>query len=160
MPQPFNSDVSTPERLLLKSKQHWAVFIIPVIPLAFAAATLALAVGTKDNSAFYCVSTAFALAGVADLVRTGVRFFTTDLYVTNRRVVLTKGLLQRHHIEILLHKVESIYVGKPLLGQLLDYGNLTIVGTGGTGEVVKSLASPDRVRNSINHLLELRTSQA
>jgi hypothetical protein len=87
--------------------------------------------------------------GVARLLWTGLRRMSSEFAVTNRRVLLKEGLLASRSLEILLAKVESIYVEQGLLGRLLDYGSLVVIGTGGTKDAYHQMTSPLAFRQAI-----------
>jgi hypothetical protein len=51
--------------------------------------------------------------------------------------------------EMNMHKVESVQVYQSILGRMLDYGTVTILGTGEGFETLRTIASPIELRNSI-----------
>ena len=52
------------------------------------------------------------------------------LVLTDRRIITKRGLIARDTVEMNLGKVESLHVSQGLLGRMLNYGDLTVVGTG------------------------------
>jgi uncharacterized membrane protein YdbT with pleckstrin-like domain len=48
-----------------------------------------------------------------------------------------------------LDKVESVDVNQSILGRLLDFGDVTILGVGEGKETISTIASPLAFRNSI-----------
>lgn len=46
-----------------------------------------------------------------------IRYATTELAVTNKRVIAKTGLVQRKTIEMFLSKVESVQIDQSILGQ-------------------------------------------
>ena len=82
-------------------------------------------------------------------------FYTTSEYgVTSRRIVMKIGWIRRHSIEIFLEKVEALMVDQSMLGRLLGYGSITIVGTGGTQDPFKFVPNPltfrDRAKQQVD----------
>ena len=57
-----------------------------------------------------------------------------EFVVTNKRVIVKTGLISRRTLEMNLNKIESVNVDQSILGRLLNYGTITIIGTGGTKE--------------------------
>jgi hypothetical protein len=53
-------------------------------------------------------------------------------------------------LELNLAKVESIGVEQTLLGRMLNYGTIVIVGTGGTRQPFKDIADPMSFRRAVN----------
>src|ERR1022692_3312705 len=75
---------------------------------------------------------ALLVCGVVVILMGMVRRNATEMAVTNRRVVIKKGLTSRKTIEMLLNKVESIEVIETTFGRMLGYGAIVVIGTGGT----------------------------
>ena len=67
---------------------------------------------------------------------------TSEFVVTNRRVIIKIGLITRHILEMNLAKIESVNVDQTLLGRMLGYGSITVVGSGGTKEVFQNIENP------------------
>jgi uncharacterized membrane protein YdbT with pleckstrin-like domain len=74
--------------------------------------------------------------------------WTSEFAVTNQRVVIKTGLIARDTLEMNLQKIESVGVDQSLLGRLLGYGDITIIGTGGTREQFSCIADPVRFRRT------------
>lgn len=78
---------------------------------------------------------------------------TTELVITNRRIIAKFGLISRYTIEINLPKVESISVSQSVFGRMLNYGDLQIVGTGGTREPIPNIDNPLMFRRKFDEIL-------
>ena len=48
-----------------------------------------------------------------------------------------------------MDKVESVQINQSILGRMLDYGDVTILGTGEGFETLRTIARPIELRNSI-----------
>lgn len=83
-----------------------------------------------------------------------VRRNATEMAVTNRRVVVKKGLTSRTTIEMLLNKVETIEVNEPTMGRILGYGSIMMVGTGGTSEPFHKMSHPLEFRSHVQQQIE------
>ena len=59
-----------------------------------------------------------------------LRYKTTELAFTNKRVIAKFGFISRQTIELNVHKVESVQVMQGMLGRLFNYGTLVISGAG------------------------------
>jgi len=75
---------------------------------------------------------------------------TSEFAVTNRRVIIKVGLVWRKTVEMNLEKVESIGVEQTVLGRILGYGTIVVVGTGGTNEPFPRIADPMGFRRAVN----------
>ena len=95
------------------------------------------------------IAYAIALGAVVLLVQEWLRWWTTEMAVTNRRVIYKNGLIWRQTNEMNMDKVESVQIDQSILGRVLDYGNVTILGTGAGFETMHIIGSPIELRNSI-----------
>ena len=60
--------------------------------------------------------------------------WSDEFVVTNKRVIVKTGLISRRTLEMNLNKIESVNVDQSIMGRMLGYGTITIIGTGGTRE--------------------------
>jgi uncharacterized membrane protein YdbT with pleckstrin-like domain len=75
--------------------------------------------------------------------------WTTEIDVTDRRVIYKRGFLRRHTVEMNMDKIESVDVDQSILGRILDYGDITIRGTGVSLETLPMIGSPLAFRNHV-----------
>ena len=76
--------------------------------------------------------------------------------VTNLRVVHKTGFMKRRSFEMSLDKVESVDVNQTILGRILNYGDVTILGVGEGRETISMIASPLAFRSYITARQEQR----
>ncbi len=88
----------------------------------------------------------FALAAAIPAL---IRRFSTELAVTDRRVIYKAGILARHTLEMNRSKVESVDVDQSLLGRLLGFGTIIVRGTGGSLEPIRMISDPLTFRSHI-----------
>jgi hypothetical protein len=74
---------------------------------------------------------------------------TSELVITDRRVLIKVGFIQRHTFEMFISKIESVAVFQSMLGRLFNYGTVTIRGTGGSSESFATIAAPLQFRDAI-----------
>jgi len=136
------------ETLAYSGRLHWIVYV----PAAFLL-LLALAALTRvDNSTgwlWLLIAGLLAAAGGIMLFKAWFHRWTTEIDVTDRRVVYKHGFINRHTVEMNMDKVESVDVDQSILGRLLDYGDITIRGTGETWETLKMIGAPLKFRNHV-----------
>ena len=77
---------------------------------------------------------------------------TSEFAITNKRVIIKVGLISRKTVELNLSKIESVNVDQSILGRLLGYGSIRIIGTGGTKEVFINLRKPLEFRKNFQEL--------
>ena len=80
--------------------------------------------------------------GLFFLVGAWVRVHSTELAITNKRVIAKFGFIKRHTVEINLEKVEALRVEQSFWGRMLNFGTILISGTGGSIEPIPSIADP------------------
>lgn len=140
------------EKVLYSSNAHW-IFYLP----AFAAWAVAVILLTltrftiNENLVLLCLGSATVVALVALYwsMRAWFHRWTTETDVTNLRVVHKTGFIKRDTFEMSLDKVESVDVSQSILGRILNYGNVTILGVGEGKKTIKTIASPLAFRNYI-----------
>ena len=69
--------------------------------------------------------------------------------MTNRRIVYKCGLIKRHTVEMNMDKVESVDVDQSVFGRMLNYGDITIRGTGEGIEPLYRISAPLDFRNHV-----------
>lgn len=79
---------------------------------------------------------------------------TTELVLTDRRIITKRGLISRDTMEMNLSKVESVHVNQGLLGRLLNFGDVTVVGTGSSPEPLRGIADPLELRRALGALTQ------
>jgi uncharacterized membrane protein YdbT with pleckstrin-like domain len=137
------------ETLVYAGKIHWIIYFPAMILLLIALALLTRANNTPTGLSWLFASIACALAGGVALLSAWFRRWTTEIDVTNRRIVYKRGLIKRHTVEMNMDKVESVDVDQSMMGRLLNYGDITIRGTGETLEPLPGIGAPLEFRNHV-----------
>ena len=75
-------------------------------------------------------------------------YTTTELAITNKRVIAKTGLFQRRTIEIFLEKIESIQVDQSVFGRMFNFGSVLISGTGVHSAPFKNISNPLSLRRN------------
>lgn len=86
--------------------------------------------------------------GLVFLVAAYIRYKSTELAVTTKRIIVKHGFISRQTIEINLNKAESIQVDQGVLGRLFDFGTLVISGTGTSHAPLTGIAEPMAFRKA------------
>jgi uncharacterized membrane protein YdbT with pleckstrin-like domain len=140
------------ERVLYSTNSHWIFFLPAIIGWIVAGVFLVISgMVPAGPSVLICLSLA-AISAVAALYKTVTAWFhrwTTETDVTNFRVVHKTGFVQRQTFEMSVDKVESVDVNQSILGRILNYGDVTVLGVGEGGKTLDTIASPLAFRNAI-----------
>ncbi|HEV2290167.1 MAG TPA: PH domain-containing protein [Candidatus Acidoferrales bacterium] len=152
------------ETVIYETRLHWIVMlghmIVGILLLALPGLILIVYALTQKGIAvgnahlMEAGGAALLLCGVATIFAGMLRRNATEMAVTNRRVVIKKGLASRTTIEMLLNKVESIEVSETLFGRMLGYGTIVVIGTGGTPEPFQKVAHPLEFRSQVQQQIE------
>lgn len=148
------------ETIVYATTLHWLVYIRAVVLLLVGAGVLVASsyVGGRTGYPDYdkylvlalqVLAAIFFLFAFLSAVRALIRRATTELAITDRRVIYKAGLLRRYTVEINRSKVETVGVIQSVLGRLLGFGTVTVRGTGGSFEPIPFIAEPLTFRNHI-----------
>jgi uncharacterized membrane protein YdbT with pleckstrin-like domain len=140
------------ERLVHTATVHWIVYVpgIAILVLALLAAVWAGHM-PSDWARLVVAGLAalLALAGIVLVVIGWLKRFSTEIDVTDRRIVYKRGLFRRHTVEMNMDKVATVDVDQSILGRILDYGDVTVQGTGFALERVPLIQAPLAFRNHV-----------
>jgi len=130
---------------------HWVVYLPGAILLLLACAALICGVAFSNLHIFWwqIIAGLLAAGGVYFLTLEWFSWWATEIAVTNHRIIYKTGIIRRMTKEMNMDKVESVEIDQSVLGRLLDYGNVMIVGTGEGIEKLVKTAQPIELRNSI-----------
>ena len=78
--------------------------------------------------------------------------YSDEFAITNRRVIIKTGLISRKTFEMNLSKIESVAVDQSILGRILGYGTIRIVGSGGTREEFPKIQKPLEFRKKFQEM--------
>jgi hypothetical protein len=89
------------------------------------------------------------LIPVGILLAAAVGVKTSELVITDRRVLIKVGFIRRHTFEMFISKIESVAVYQGMMGRIFNYGTVEIRGTGGSAESFATIAAPLQFRDAI-----------
>lgn len=151
------------ERLQARAHLHWIIFARPVAWAVAATALLYYAFSVSGGGKDSGEGTLPMIGGMALFMPafwTGVGALvdrlTTELAVTSRRVIAKVGFIRRSTVEMNHAKVESIHIEQSVLGRILGYGTLTVVGTGGGIAPIDCIADPLAFRRDAMVAIDVR----
>lgn len=86
-----------------------------------------------------------------------LRYTTTELTVTNKRIVAKSGFISRQTMELNLNRAESIQVKQDVLGRIFNYGSLIISGAGNPQAPIAGISNPMAFRRMVLEAQEQMT---
>jgi len=154
------------ETVLYRTRLHWIVLLVPAfISVIFAVPAILFlkgtipAAGTKAGPldliawvALVCAVISLVIIGAGMLYRS-----STEMAVTNNRVMMKTGLISRRSVEIVLSKIESLTVDQSIPGRIFGFGTVTVRGTGGTPETFMKIAHPLELRQKVQEQIGQKT---
>jgi hypothetical protein len=141
------------ETIAYRGRLHWVIYLsgllISLFSLALLGGSLAPRAPNVRNALLIIALIGLAF-GLAKICQAWFQSTTTEIIVTNRRVIYKTGFISRSSIEMNLDKIESVLVQQGILGRMLDYGALIIRGVGSGIEPVANLAEPLKFHQYVN----------
>lgn len=130
----------------------WTIYLPAVFSFIFAAVLYALSASLLPlhvRPIAPVLGGVLLLAAILILVRIWLRQWSTEMVVTDRRVIYKIGLIRRHTVEMNISKIETVDVEQDILGRIFGYGTVLIRGTGAGFEPLQQVADPLALRNAI-----------
>ena len=97
-------------------------------------------VGNLPLVARYGVSCLGLCAAAGILFRVASKYFGVSVTLTNEKLRVRQGILNKQQIEMRLERIESVKLSESLAGRLFGYGDLEASGFGSTHARIEDLA--------------------
>jgi uncharacterized membrane protein YdbT with pleckstrin-like domain len=136
------------ETVLFASTIHWLIYAPAILLLIVAIATTFQTIGGSEF-VWWSISLLLFAAALLSAARAWFKRWTTEIAVTDRRIIYKRGFIRRHTIEMNMEKVESVDVNQSLIGRIFDYGDVLVRGTGVGFEPLQMIESPIAFRNAV-----------
>lgn len=151
---PYSRSTLGPNEIpYLRTSLHWIIFLrygmLGLVLFFFVA--LPFAIGVQALTASELGWLALPLPALVMLPPT-IAYASSELVITNMRVLIKTGIIRRQTVELFISKIESIAVDQGFLGRVFDYGTVLIRGTGGFQEPFEAIARPIEFRNYVQRL--------
>ena len=118
------------EKLIYEAHFHGSYYSAAWFALIFfvvlAVGALVFATGTQQ----WVLLASAPLVGLTFVLYQMIPIWTTEIAVTNHRLVIKRGWLTRSTTELQLKSIEQVNFHQGLLGRMLDFGRIEIHGTG------------------------------
>lgn len=154
-----DSNLSKGEEVIVRAHVSWLSFLTTIIISLFIlfislGAFMASAAAKEGEARPNSFGWILLLLGLFMLLNVVIKIITTELALTNKRIIAKFGFIRRSTVELRLEKVESIGVDQSILGRILGYGTIVVKGTGGTATPIPSISKPLEFRRVVNNHLE------
>lgn len=146
------------EKVLHHAKVHYVLYVPGIFAVLMAlllmyytplfAAFLQLSLEMQDtifNVTKFVSSVVFA-SGIAMLLRAWITIYSTELLITDKRVLVKVGVTETTTAELDRSRISSVTITKPFLGQFLNYGWISILGFSGHISGLPVLSNPHAIQ--------------
>src|SRR5579863_769695 len=132
------------ETIVYETGLHWLVYMRAIVLFVVAVAIAVAALNVDPSYRIFVQALAGIILAVAliDALVAAIRRVSTELAVTDQRVIFKQGVLARHTIEMNRSKVESVDVDQSIFGRIFGYGTVMVRGTGGSLEPFRQIDDP------------------
>ena len=137
--------------------RYWFSFLVGGFFALAALIGFADSLSIKGGTASMMGSKSYAvilLVALAVLARPLIARRSTELVITNKRLIAKFGVITAESIEIRFDRIESVRVNQSLMGRLFNYGNIVVTGTGSTFDPIPNIAGPMSFRAALNQAME------
>ncbi|MBR3088595.1 MAG: PH domain-containing protein [Prevotella sp.] len=146
----INKNLMEGEHVVCEAKFHYMLYWLPILLVIVALALPFIPIG-DDTLKYRLIFTGIFLllaALWAIVINNGKRFI-----LTNKRIILKTGIIQRNSNELMLRKCEGIKVTQSIMGRLLNYGNVAVT-TGEVVDVFKYIYNPMAFSTKVNEQID------
>ncbi len=112
------------------------------------------ALGQSLSHAVMLVSLLTITVGILLLIGAYVRQVSTELAVTNRRVIAKYGLVARTTYEIMVDRITGANFEQTFFGRLVGYGTVIVHGAGGDISPFEKIGNPEGFHKALMQVLE------
>lgn len=130
----IDNNLISSEEVIYRAKVSWMSVVLPLILGVFLIP-------------FYGL-------GLLIIIPIILSMISTELALTNKRIISKFGFISRNTVEIRLEKVEGIVVNQGVFGRIFNFGNVVIKGTGGSNAPIPRIADPLTFRRQFNTYME------
>ncbi len=136
------------EKLIYEAHFHplyyAAAWVSVIFCMALAIGALVFATGMAKLG-LLCIGA----AGLGVVLYQMIPIWTTEIAVTNHRVVIKRGWLTRSTTELQLKNIEQVNFHQGLLGRMFGFGKIVIHGTGVDDMILPNIARPTSLVKAI-----------
>jgi uncharacterized membrane protein YdbT with pleckstrin-like domain len=150
-----HENLITDEHVKYQARLHWILFVKPFL-ISLAVVAVAVLLFYMSGRADPNLVNILTLAGMALIVIAVFPFIgawiartSSEFAVTNKRVILKTGFIQKKTAEMFLNKIESVGVEQSIIGRVFGYGTIIIRGTGGSLEPFDNVSAPLEFRRQV-----------
>jgi hypothetical protein len=140
------------EQVLLRLRPHWRVLVGAVVWAMLLAAIAGAAAAALEAPWVWVVVAGAGLAWLGPGARPTWRWWTTQIVVTDQRLLVRRGLVGGSRIEVLLDRVLDVGVARTLGQRLLGSGTVVLELAGATHEL-RDVPDPEELQRVLTEAM-------
>jgi len=143
-----NKNLTPNETVVSEAKLHWIIFLKPILFFLFA-----LFLMNSISNLFGFFKLLLIIISIIFFLIKFIEYKSTEIALTNNRIIVKTGFISRSGSDILLKKVEGIDIKQSVLGRLFNYGSMIVRGTGSGGVWYRNIANPYDFQIALNNTI-------
>lgn len=144
------------ERIVMVGRISWviyhrAIFCVILAVVLIILEWVFLSQSDARTDLMYATVVLFGLAALFTAARAWFIRWTTEIAVTDKRIIFKRGFITRQTAEMSVDKATTVDVVQSIWGRIFDYGSVHIHAAGGAGAIERldRVTSPIALRNAI-----------
>jgi uncharacterized membrane protein YdbT with pleckstrin-like domain len=150
----IDNNLVADERILFRTKKHIIIFLWPLLITVVLLYALNY---IRSNLILNGLQWTPVLVGILIWAYVGIEYLTSEFAITNKRLMMREGFFYRHTNEVRLATISQVNVEQSLLGQMLNYGTVSI-NTFGAYDVYTLISQAPRFQKQVNAQLDHLTT--
>jgi uncharacterized membrane protein YdbT with pleckstrin-like domain len=153
------------EHIVYAATLHWVIYLRGLVMTAaagliafFSNVLLRLAFGEQLGGQFAkpvaLIAAVVVLSGAALLLGAYIRQTSTEIVVTNKRLIAKYGFISRTTFEILINRITGANFDQTVVGRLMGFGTILVHGAGGEISPIDEVSDPQLFYRALVSVLE------
>lgn len=138
------------EQIIFRTRKHLIIFFYPLLVALLCAYFTSF---MQANAILMNVAWAPAVVAFIFGFSVWLNYITSDFAITDKRVMMREGFFYRHANEVRIATISQVNVDQSLLGQILNYGTVSI-NTFGAFDAYTLIAKPMLFQKYVNGQLD------
>ncbi len=157
----INKTLLNNEKIVYATHPHWIVFVpgsfillISIILYGFGPTVSYLNWSIASYTLYEIFAIICAAVGLISLGKHYIIYKTSDYGITDKRILMKTGWIQRNSLELFLDKIEAVHVDQTIMGRIIGYGTVIIIGTGGSRDPFINVPKPLYFRKMVQQEID------
>lgn len=94
------------------------------------------------------------ILALVSVVKSYLKINSSEFVLTDKRVIIKTGIFKTKSWEILLNKIEGIYIEQGIIEKIVNSGSIIIKGIGASASPFLNIDKPYEFRNAVNEQIQ------